>query len=327
MSSAADATQPLPGQQTKRSVILGSLKMYLTMLGSIRPSMALMVGACVGLVAIVLGLSLLHPVPIHLPIHLHVDLVLDLRATVLPSIVYVFFKGHSITSASCVGSAGSTAAANSQGVGVSCDVVENSEARGVDAQVQADLPLPDKLALPEDTLRAIARWRYFPSAFEQERKLAEAKEVVDNLYTDLAHTFPALVYRFSPAVMNKREATSSTPTFRACGHLWTLCMGPMLTLACGSSNSQRESRAAVLARYFVLKPRGHCNRLQFLFVLAKKPGEGFKERRVQDWPPELAGHPWGPSVPAEDIECCLQDDGSLIVMIQPVGLGMEGEDE
>ena len=41
---------------------------------------------------------------------------------------------------------------------------------------------------------------------------------------------------------------------------------------------------------------------------------------MHDWPAELAGHPWGPSVPLEEIEDYKQADGSILLLVHATSL-------
>merc|ERR1711879_980783 len=94
---------------------------------------------------------------------------------------------------------------------------------------------------------------------------------------------------------------------RSCGRLWTLRSGPF-----GHG-----------FRYFSLLPLGHEDRLHFIVTFARKPGEGFKFNSVDDWEPELAGQPWGPSVSEEELEEYTQADGSMLLMVHGLGLSAE----
>ncbi|CAE7780716.1 Cep104 [Symbiodinium necroappetens] len=73
-------------------------------------------------------------------------------------------------------------------------------------------------------------------------------------------------------------------------------------------------------RYFCIFPHGHTDRLRCWFLFAKPPGRGYKEWPVVDWPPELAGHPWGPCVPLEEVEEYKQADGSICLLVHATGL-------
>ncbi|OLP74412.1 hypothetical protein AK812_SmicGene46053 [Symbiodinium microadriaticum] len=69
-------------------------------------------------------------------------------------------------------------------------------------------------------------------------------------------------------------------------------------------------------------------RFRFLLIpLAKMFAP--KEWPVVDWPPELAGHPWGfrtwplifrPCVPLEEVEEYKQADGSICLLVHATGL-------
>merc|ERR1719203_602052 len=100
-------------------------------------------------------------------------------------------------------------------------------------------------------------------------------------------------------------------------------MGPLG----GGGAAANNAGPAKGTRYFCLLPHGHEERLRCSIFFARRPGEGFKERRVHDWPKELAGHPWGPTMRGEEVEELRQADGSLLLMIHAVGLGAEGEDD
>lgn len=305
--SAKEAKLPHPAQRESVKVTAGGFLAAMSALLSI----------AVGIASMAVALAA-QPVPVQI----HLELALDLRAALLLSgtcllcLAAIQFRRPSVASVPVDCSSEDTLLSD----GDAADVVEESKIVMVDQMVQADLPLPDSMPLPEDALMAIAEWRYNPAAYEEQRKRCAAKETVERLFNDMANSSPALVHRFPADIMARADASWSSPTFSACNRLWALYMGPLCTLggAVGASLRESGNTIAAVTRYFVLKPQGHKDRLQFFIFLAKSSGQGFKERRVQDWPPELAGHPWGPSVPAEDIEQCLQPDGSLLVMVQAI---------
>lgn len=140
----------------------------------------------------------------------------------------------------------------------------------------------------------------------QSLKIQQAASV----FEEMRGASPALVHRFPAASTESTDAGGAwaSPIFNAEGRLWTIRMGPH-----GSNGS----------RYFCLLPHGHNDRLRCSFVFAKTAGAGFKERRVHDWPTELAGHPWGPTIPAEELAGYKQADGSILLMVHAVGLGSE----
>lgn len=191
-----------------------------------------------------------------------------------------------------------------------------------EVQVQAELPkLPDveTFSIPEDILQQLAAWRMYPADIDKQLQRASEITALKQLHADMMGTSPALLHRFPATGFETADATWSSPIFSACGRLWSVRMGPV-GVATGTSGG----------RYFCLLPHGHTDRLKCSFLFAKQLGKDsgssrYKERRVHDWPEELAGHPWGPSLPTDELSECLQADGSLQLMIHAVGLG--GEDD
>lgn len=148
---------------------------------------------------------------------------------------------------------------------------------------------------------------------EERRRRAALTASIDALYADMAGASPALVHRIPAHALESPDVHWSSPPFSACGRPWSIRIGPLGTA--GASGS----------RYFCLLPHAHGDRLRCSFFFAKKAYDGFKERRVHDWPPELAGHPWGPTVPGEELAQYKQADGSMLFMVHAVGLGTESE--
>jgi len=157
--------------------------------------------------------------------------------------------------------------------------------------------------------RGVIAVRQFGQIPSRKGAVQEARKgnAVEKLLSDMVGASPALVHRFTAEVIERMDGQCSAPIFSACNHLWCLRMGPLASSSHGT-------------RYFVLLPHGHEKRLKCSFFFAKKGGEGYKERRVHDWPAELAGHPWGPTIQAEELAECTQADGSVILMIHAVGL-------
>lgn len=159
---------------------------------------------------------------------------------------------------------------------------------------------------------------------EADRRLCRAKADLmeaEALRLEMAGALPTLVHRFPARALERAEGFWSTPPFKAYGRAFSLRMGPAGSSAGGTSN------AANGTRYFCLVPHGHQDRLRCSLYFARRPGDGFKERRVHDWPVDLAGHPWGPTVRAEELEQFKQADGSLLLMLHAAGLGTEGEED
>jgi len=157
--------------------------------------------------------------------------------------------------------------------------------------------------------RGVMAVRQFSNVVPTKSAVQETRKgnPVEKLLSDMAGASPALVHRFTAEVVERTDGQCSAPIFSACNYLWCLRMGPL------ASSSQGT-------RYFVLMPHGHEKRLKCSFFFAKKGGEGYKERRIHDWPAELAGHPWGPTLQTEELADCKQADGSVIFMIHAVGL-------
>lgn len=129
---------------------------------------------------------------------------------------------------------------------------------------------------------------------------------MDALHQEMLATSGVLVHRFPAAVVESGDATWSTPVFAAFNRLWSIRLG-------------RHSATAT-SLYFCIFPHGHTDRLRCWFLFAKPPGRGYKEWPVVDWPPELAGHPWGPCVPLEEVEEYKQVDGSICLLVHATGL-------
>lgn len=156
----------------------------------------------------------------------------------------------------------------------------------------------------------------------RDRRAAVAAAEIDALRVDMAGASPSLVHRFPAHAVERGDGYWSTPPFTAYGKAFSLRMGPV-----GGGAAAAASAATAGTRYFCLVPHGHQDRLRCSLYFARKPGDGYKERRVHDWPVELAGHPWGPTVRAEELAQFKQADGSLLLMVHAAGLGAEGEDE
>eukprot|EP00927_Polykrikos_kofoidii_P027517 TRINITY_DN24172_c0_g2_i1.p1 TRINITY_DN24172_c0_g2~~TRINITY_DN24172_c0_g2_i1.p1 ORF type:complete len:395 (-),score=134.70 TRINITY_DN24172_c0_g2_i1:156-1340(-) len=148
------------------------------------------------------------------------------------------------------------------------------------------------------------------NAESQAEKERSEQQCIERIYSEMISTSPALVYRFSAQAIASDEGWSS-PVFASHNRLWSLRTGPLT----GSG-----------ARFFCLLPHGgHTDRLRSSFFFARSGTRGYKERKVHDWPAELKGHPWGPTMPADEIKGYLQADGSVLVMIHAVGLGDDSE--
>jgi len=158
---------------------------------------------------------------------------------------------------------------------------------------------------------ALRNHRFVDEARQRHRRAAETA-AIDQLYADMAGASPAIVQRLPAKVIDGPENYWSSPLFAAGDRLWSLRVGPLGGSAQG-------------ARYFCILPHGHTDRLRCSFIFARRPGEGYKERRVHDWPADLAGHPWGPTVPGDELAQYKQVDGSLLMMIQAVSLGSEND--
>eukprot|EP00438_Fugacium_kawagutii_P031866 Skav224119 [mRNA] locus=scaffold2427:240444:241031:- [translate_table: standard] len=135
--------------------------------------------------------------------------------------------------------------------------------------------------------------------------MEDRERSVDLLYKDFEGASGVLVHRF-PASAITEEGTWSSPVFSACNRLWSVRIG------------RHSSKSTSL--YFCIVPHGHKDRLRCCFIFARPPGQGCKEWPVHDWPSELAGHPWGPSVPLEEIEEYKQADGSILLLVHAAGL-------
>jgi hypothetical protein len=123
---------------------------------------------------------------------------------------------------------------------------------------------------------------------------------VQNLFSEMLATSPVLVHRFPPEAFNNDEHYT-TPPFCACGRSWCLVVGSV-------------SRG-VETRFFGLLPHGHSDRLRCVILFAKSNGKGFLEKRIDDWPLEKAGFPWGPVLQPEQLQELRQADNSLLVMV------------
>lgn len=152
----------------------------------------------------------------------------------------------------------------------------------------------------------------FRTAATRDEKFVEMqreRETLESLYTDMAGSSPVLLHRVPARVFSSTSGQSGhwcSPPFTACERLWALQMG----------TAERNSNSW----YFNIFPIGHQERLFFSCIFAKRPGEGYRERRVHDWPYELAGQPWGPTLNEEDMAGFFQADGSLLLMIHAIGL-------
>jgi len=180
-----------------------------------------------------------------------------------------------------------------------------------DQEVQTDAA--KECTLPKDVLQQLMEWNSDPKVYEEKRQKAEEQKTLDKLYFDMASASPALVHRFPAGFMDRCDSHWSTPMFSAQGYLWSIRMGPL-------SKNDKSSR------YFCILPQGHTERLRCSFVFAKHSGEGYQERRVHDWPANLNGHPWGPTIPEEELLRYVQADGTLFLMVHAVGLGSEEDD-
>ncbi|CAK9089258.1 unnamed protein product [Durusdinium trenchii] len=186
-------------------------------------------------------------------------------------------------------------------------------------------------ALQEDMLAALGEMKVQQMKRDQEdiaQQCAEEREKqIALLYKELEGSSGVLVHRFpemgssqcgkvtrvqssfgywQAAAIETGEGTWSSPIFSACNRLWSIRLGKHSTIA--------------KSLYFCILPHGHKDRLRCWFLFARPPGKGYKEWPVHDWPPELAGHPWGPSVPLEEIEDYKQADGSILLLVHATTL-------
>jgi len=139
----------------------------------------------------------------------------------------------------------------------------------------------------------------------QERwKQFDLERFVASFQKSMAGASPALVQRIPASAVGdcSAEAQWASPVFTACGQLWSLRMG---TLGGGAPGTQ----------FFCLLPHGHDERLKCSIFFAKRNGQGFKERRIHDWPMDLAGQPWGPTLDANELAKYKQEDGSVLIMV------------
>lgn len=153
---------------------------------------------------------------------------------------------------------------------------------------------------------AFRQYRLAEQAEERARR-AERSSAAETLYSQMLGTSPVLLHRFSASSLTE-EGHWSTPLFAACSRLWTLRTG---CVCAGKKDS---------ARYFCLIAHGHTDRLLCSIMFAKRPGEGFLERRVHDWPPDYAGQPWGATLEYETLQTLTQADGSLLLMVHAIDL-------
>lgn len=155
---------------------------------------------------------------------------------------------------------------------------------------------------------SIALQSFSVSAARDEKILEMQREraPLEALHEDMAGSSPVLLHRFPARAFCGTSGHWCTPPFTACDRLWALRMG----------RTEKDGNS----RYFNIFPIGHSERLMCSCIFAKRPGEGYKERRVHDWPSELAGQPWGPTLPSHDIADFIQADGSMLLMIHAIGL-------
>eukprot|EP00929_Paragymnodinium_shiwhaense_P051782 TRINITY_DN26003_c0_g1_i1.p1 TRINITY_DN26003_c0_g1~~TRINITY_DN26003_c0_g1_i1.p1 ORF type:complete len:409 (+),score=91.34 TRINITY_DN26003_c0_g1_i1:77-1303(+) len=278
------------------------------------------------------------------PVHLHVHV--DLRATALVCAV--------LSAALMHWAVGRHRSASSQAPMSSPDV-------GTDDKEPEEVPSPEEKTvdpevrrLPEELLLRLAEWQFHGKELEERRqredeeealkhKRQEEETVIAKTWAAMAVASPALVYRV-PAHQLAGDACHSSPVFNACGRLWSLRTGPVLPGQSssgegggggggngggnggggggGGASASKPHNRTVGARYFCLLPHGHGDRLRFS-VLFAKADDGYSERRVHDWPEQLSGHPWGPTVLADDLTRWKQADGSILLMVHAVGLSPE----
>jgi len=158
---------------------------------------------------------------------------------------------------------------------------------------------------------AISLRLYRLASDAEERRSLTDLSVISKLYDDMKGASPSLVHRIPAVTMANPNSHWSSPLFQACGLLWNMRMGPIV----GAPGS----------RYFCLLAHRHTDRLQCSLVFARKPGDGYKERVIHDWPLELAGQPWGPTIPGAEVQQYIQADGSLLFMVHALGLGIGSE--
>jgi len=133
----------------------------------------------------------------------------------------------------------------------------------------------------------------------------------EKLFWAMMATSPALVYRIEPEDLASSDPTSS-PVFTACRLLWSVRTGIAPT----------EDPPK---RYFCITPHGHSERLCCSFIFARPPGQGFRERRLYDWPSHYAGQPWGPNMSADELQSYRQPDESVLLMVHAVDLICDGD--
>lgn len=190
-----------------------------------------------------------------------------------------------------------------------------SQSRGAhdsphDSPVKAS-SLPDDIV--EELMREIKRLK--PPVSDD----SDGKADIDSLHNDMLGASPALAHRIPASAVERTSGYWSSPPFTARGRCFSLRMGPLGGSDAGSASSKE-------AKYFCLLPHGHEERLRCSIFFARRPGEGYRERRVHDWPKELAGHPWGPTVQMDELRQLKQADGSLLLMVHVAGLG-DDEDQ
>lgn len=189
---------------------------------------------------------------------------------------------------------------------------EGEEAKEAEPDVVPSESLSTK-QLMQALQQAVLAWRNGKGTGEEERQEEEEK-AVEEIQRSMGWASPCFLHRFPASAFDDQTLHSATPPFMACERLWCLRTGSLPT---GSLVSPM--------RFFSLLPHGHNDRLRCSLIFAKRPGEGFKERLVIDWPAELAGHPWGPTVSSEELAQYRQADGSVLVMVHGLGLGSENE--
>lgn len=170
---------------------------------------------------------------------------------------------------------------------------------------------PSEALSTEQLMKTLNAWRRGSAAADAEStRRTDEDKALQHFWQTMVGASPALVHRFTAPEIDSQCGHAATLPFMACGCLWSMKMGPIGT-------------SAPDMRYFCVLPHGHRERLRFSVIFAKQPGEGYRERSVLDWPEDLAGHPWGPTLSGEELAEYRQTDGSVLVMLHALGLGNE----
>jgi len=137
-------------------------------------------------------------------------------------------------------------------------------------------------------------------------------ETTDLLRLEMLGAAPALVHRV-PATIFEEDAQDKcwwSPPFSGCGWSFSLCI---------------STTGITGSRSFCLVQHGHSQRLRCSIYFARRPGLGFVERRVCDWPIVETPLPWGPTVRWDELLDYRQADGTLLLMVHVNGLAENGK--